>query len=215
MLLVHDHQAQLGQRCEHRQPCADHHPRAARLGIAPGAQALAVGQTAVQCGQRHVREARLEAPDQLRSQVDFRDQDERLAPARQHLGDHREVDFGLAAAGDSAQEKGGKLRLLLQDRAHAVRLIRGELGSRCRIRRGRGRTHRFRTGDPHAFDQSGSLELGQCARRRRRECSQSREIHGVGRRQRGEDAPPGDGTLGQPRQVERAARRGESVAAKT
>ena len=126
MLLVDDHEAQLGQGSEHRQARADHHPGATGLGVAPGPQAFAVGQVAVQRGQRHVGEAGTEARDQLRGEVDLRDQDERLAPAGQHLGDYREVDLGLAAARHAPQEEGCKATQHIEDRAHTLRLIRRE-----------------------------------------------------------------------------------------
>ena len=53
-------------------------------------------QVTVQYG--HSLEARLESPASLRSEADFRNQDDRLPAILQHLVDGLNVDFRLAAA---------------------------------------------------------------------------------------------------------------------
>ncbi len=212
VFLVDDHQAQLRERSEHRQPRADQHPGVARLSVAPGTQAFAFGQVAVQRGQRHVGEARAEAPDQLGGKVDLRDQDERLAATRQDLRDHREIDFGLAAAGHSPQEEGCEAAERIHNRAHTPSLVRGEARTRSGLRQGPGTQRRIRPRGTHAFYQSHPLELAQHARRRRRKRSQGGQIQALRLTQRGEDAAPGHSTLWDPRQLESMPRSGQPIA---
>ena len=110
VLFVHHNQPQLRQRGEHRQPGANHQPGAAFPGGQPGLRARAVGQIAVQANRRRVRKTRAKARLQLRGEVDFRHQHQRLAAGGQRLGNPLQIHFGFAAAGDAVQQGGGKPR---------------------------------------------------------------------------------------------------------
>ena len=104
VLFVDHDQSGVGQRGEYRRAGADHHARFAAPGRGPYACALAVGQARVQRVHGYAQ-ARAEAGQGLRGQADLRHQHQRLAPARQAVGDGLQVDLGLAAAGHAFEQE--------------------------------------------------------------------------------------------------------------
>ncbi|MCY1399334.1 hypothetical protein D9M71_143860 [compost metagenome] len=103
MFLVDDDQPRILQRREQRGAGADDDVRLAVARRQPGVEPLAVGQRRMQQGDARV-EAALEARQGLRTEVDLRDQHQRLAAGFQGLVDQLQVDLGLAAAGDAGQQ---------------------------------------------------------------------------------------------------------------
>jgi hypothetical protein len=85
------------------------------------------------------REARAHLRLELRREADLRDQEERLAAARERVGDEVQVDLGLAAAGDAVQEHGWKRRRRRDHVDGAALLGVSAHGSRKPGRRRRGR----------------------------------------------------------------------------
>ncbi len=108
VLFVDNDQAEVGHRGEHRQPGAEHDARRAVESGLPVARARRLGQFAVQTGQLRLGKARRDARFELRRQVDFRHQEQRLLSSRQRALDQPQVDLGLTAAGDAVQQMGAK-----------------------------------------------------------------------------------------------------------
>ena len=108
MLLVHNDDAEAFQWGKNRAAGADHDVSPVFVDLVPFVVAFAVTQMAVKDGDAiaAIGEAGLEAFDGLRSQRDFRHQDESGAATLQHTSDGLEIDFGLAAAGDAVQQDG-------------------------------------------------------------------------------------------------------------
>ena len=85
-------------------------------------------------GDRRAAEARLEALEERLGQRDLGQQDQRLLPLAQALGDRLEIDLGLARAGDSVEQH--RVEALADRRDEAgrglglvgVELGRGEIG---------------------------------------------------------------------------------------
>ena len=69
----------------------------------PGIQAFAVVDVGVEQGDAGI-ETLLEASQGLWSEVDFRDQHQRLLARLQHLVDELQVDLGLATPGDAGEQ---------------------------------------------------------------------------------------------------------------
>ena len=122
------------------------------MRTAPGGKALGVGEPGVQHGERRLREARGETPDELRGQADFGYEYEHAALPRQLPGRQAQVDLGLAAAGDAVQQPGVEPALV----GSRDRLERSVLaGRRFRLRyqeRGYGRPLRRRHLTIAAYD---------------------------------------------------------------
>ncbi len=143
MFLVDDDEPRASQRREHRRARADDDVGLAARRGQPGARALAFAQARV-----HHFDARgqafAETAQRLRGQTDFGHEHERLPAARDDVFDQREIDLGLAAAGDA-----------LQQRRREAAELRGDVGD------GRGLllTQR-RTGDRRARRRA-QRELGR------------------------------------------------------
>ena len=114
MFLVDDDQPQPSRRGEDRRPGADDDLDPAGGDALPVAMPLDVAEVAVQ--HRHPVEPPAEPADRLGRQADLGDQHDRLASPGDHLLDRREVDLGLAAAGDPVDQEGGE-RVSLQGRS--------------------------------------------------------------------------------------------------
>ena len=108
MLFIDDDQAQLGQGGEHCQTGAEHDACAALKGGAPVAGAGGFSEFAVQAGQLCLRKASGDAAFELRREVDFRHQQQRLLAGGEGAFDEAQVDLGFAAAGDAVQQPGAK-----------------------------------------------------------------------------------------------------------
>ena len=166
VLLVHDDQAQLGQRREHREARADHDPRppasAARQRRRRSPSARLLCSAASGTSGKRARKR----PIELRREVDLRHQQQRLSPARQHLGDHREVDLGLAAAGHAAQQEGCETAERVAAIARtALRLVRRQRGPGTAPGSTAGTCVDSARGACSRSIQPHPLEIDQCARR--------------------------------------------------
>ncbi len=93
-----------------------------------------------------------EAPQQLRSQADFRHQHQRLATLLQHRFKQPEIDLGLATAGHAIQQVTTEATKIGHDRGHRLVLIAGQ----CRSRNGASLVRRCRLArNPVLLDQGG------------------------------------------------------------
>ena len=120
MLLVDDDQAEVADRGEDRRARADADLRLAAAQALPLVEALAVGEGAVEDGEA-VAEAGAEAGDGLRGEADLGDQDDRPAAAGERRLDRRQVDLGLARAGDAVEELlAGRVGLAVERRDEGV-----------------------------------------------------------------------------------------------
>jgi hypothetical protein len=104
VFLVDDDQTRTRERCKHRGARADHDRCGPGLRGAPGLQPLEIGERGMQHGERCTK-ARGEALDELRRQGDLGNEHERLLPACDDALDRAQIDLGLAAAGDPAQQE--------------------------------------------------------------------------------------------------------------
>ena len=120
VLLVDDDQAEVADRGEDRRARADADLRLAAAQPLPLVEALAVGEGAVEDGEA-VAEAGAEAGDGLRGEADLGDEDDRAAPAGERRLDRRQVDLGLARAGDAVEELlAGRAGLAVERRDEGV-----------------------------------------------------------------------------------------------
>ena len=78
MFLINDDQAQIRQRRKYRQPRPQYDARRAFERRPPMLRARRFAQFAVQADQRHIRKTRGYALFELRRQIDFRHQQQRL-----------------------------------------------------------------------------------------------------------------------------------------
>ena len=104
VLLIDDHQAELGIGQKQRRARPHHHRRLA----AGNRRAIAGARPRRQLGmpfQRARAEAGGEAVEKLPGQRDLRHQDQDLLAALQHFGDRLEIDFGLARSGDAVEQR--------------------------------------------------------------------------------------------------------------
>ncbi len=106
VLLVDHDQADLGQWGEYREPRADDDPRLAVQCGPPVAAAGGLAQFTVQTDQAGGRKTGGKTRFELRRQVDFRDQQQRLPSGSQSALDQPQIDLGLAAAGHAVQQVG-------------------------------------------------------------------------------------------------------------
>src|SRR5438445_3005405 len=115
MLLVYDDQAAARHWREHGRTRADDDVGLATRSRQPGTCALAVGEA-----RMHHFDARLEAfaetTQRLRGQADLGHEYEHLPAARHDLLDQREIDLGLAAAGDAFEQGRGEAAEACRDR---------------------------------------------------------------------------------------------------
>jgi hypothetical protein len=104
VLLVDDDHAEAGNGREHRRARADRDAGLTAPQALPLAEPLALRQAGVQ--HRDLGpEARREAGGELRRQRDLRHQHDRALPGRERVGDHVQVDLGLAAAGHAMDQE--------------------------------------------------------------------------------------------------------------
>ena len=142
VLFIDDDEAEIGIRQKQRRTRADHHLHFVRRHRAPSARAGAWAKLRMPLG-RLGAEALGEAVEELRGERDFRHQDQRLPLVPDVFRDALEIDFGLAGAGDTVEQRDGVAALV--DRG-AQRVGGGQLQQReigflkIRVRRPR---HRF------------------------------------------------------------------------
>ena len=104
VLLVDDDDAQVHRRGEQRAPRADHHVGQAVPDVPPLVEPLPLGQAMVQhCNP--AGESGLDDANRLRRQRDLRNQIDRLLALLYRMGDGAQVHLGLAASGDTVQQK--------------------------------------------------------------------------------------------------------------
>ena len=126
VLLIHHNQAQIGHGCEHAQTRADD-----ELGLAfHRAHKIMAARThcrlAVQYSRLVAKKTAVDAGEQLRREVDFRQEHQDLLPVRQHLGHGGKIHLGFATAGDAMQKKGLKPTQFRHDGRLCVLLLRIE-----------------------------------------------------------------------------------------
>ncbi|WIG61566.1 MAG: hypothetical protein OJF49_004314 [Ktedonobacterales bacterium] len=108
MLLIYDDDAQAVHRREERRPRTDDHIHCPRPDTPPLAQPLGWGQLTMQ--QRHPpRKAPGKARHSLRSQRNFRHEDDAAQPPRQRCRQRLQVYLSLAAASDAMQQEDSRL----------------------------------------------------------------------------------------------------------
>ncbi len=115
MLLIDDDDAELGEGREHRRAGADDDADLAADDGPPGIVALSIGKARMQNGDPGASrglEPGAEAPHQLGGERNLGDEHQRPSPSLENAGDGLQIDFGLAAAGDAVQQKGGEAALL-------------------------------------------------------------------------------------------------------
>ena len=125
MLLIHHDEAEVRDRCEYGRAGAEYDARPAAVSLAPGEQALGVGEPRVQHRERGL-EAFAKAPDQLRGEPDLRHQHQRTLTACQHALDEPQIHLRLAAAGDAVQYEGPEATEGGGDPLHRERLFAGQ-----------------------------------------------------------------------------------------
>ena len=108
MLFIDNDQPQFGQRGKYRQTGTQDDARRAIKSGAPIARACGFRQLAVQADQACFREAGGDTAFELRGEIDFRHQQQRLLPRRQGLLNEAQIHFGFATAGDAVQQVGAK-----------------------------------------------------------------------------------------------------------
>src|SRR6266481_4266017 len=103
MLLVDNNETELTSRGEHGAASADYHLNFAIGHAPPMSRSLRASQMAVQ--HCHILAPGLKSLNGLRRQADFGNQDQRFLALANDMFHGPQIDFGLAAAGDSVQEK--------------------------------------------------------------------------------------------------------------
>ena len=107
MLFVDDDDAEIFKWGKQRGAGADHNGRFAIFRLQPGRETFAVIEPGVQHFHRRVK-ALAKSGDGLRRQADLRHHHQRLAPLRQHILQHAQIDFRFPGAGNTRQQPGGE-----------------------------------------------------------------------------------------------------------
>ena len=102
MFFVDDDDAEFVHRREHRRTRTDGDARRTSGHALPFDEALPLGQAGVQHGNL-IAKTRSEARSELWRQRNFRNQHDGALPALESFGDKMQVDFCLAASGDSVE----------------------------------------------------------------------------------------------------------------
>ena len=92
MLFVDDDDAEIFKRRKQRGASAYHNGRFAVFRLQPGRETFAVIESGVQHFHRRIK-ALAKTGDSLRRQADLRHHHQRLAPLRQYILQHAQVDF--------------------------------------------------------------------------------------------------------------------------
>ena len=111
MLFVDDDERQVGHRREYRRARAYHNVGLAVADALPLLGALVIAQRGVQNGDL-VGKDLLQIGGHGRSEPDLRHQQNRRAAFRQHRLHRRQIDRGLARAGDAVQQHGQETALV-------------------------------------------------------------------------------------------------------
>ncbi len=106
MFFIDHDEAEIFQGRENRTARADHNACAAGMDLVPFIVTFALGQMTVQHGDRilHVSKAPLEPFDCLRSQRNFRDENDGGAPAIERGADRLQINFCFPRAGDAVKQ---------------------------------------------------------------------------------------------------------------
>ena len=105
VFFIDDDQAWPRHRREYRRAGPEYDGCLAAARHAPRFQPLAVGQARVEY-RKLSGQAFAKAPNELRGQADLGNQHHGLLPAGQQASDQRQIDLGLAAAGDAVEQVG-------------------------------------------------------------------------------------------------------------
>ena len=142
MFLIQNDQTQPWRRREGGGAGAEQDDGLATLHGEPGPATLGVGQGRVQHRQRRC-EPLAKARLQLRSQVDFGQQQHDLLTPGEHFLGQAQIDFGLAAAGHALQQESPVVAEGLNDRRNRLGLRRVESRRLDRRHGGHGRRERI------------------------------------------------------------------------
>ena len=104
MLLIHDDEAQVLQRSEHRAARAEDHWVVAIVDLPPLVEALALAKAGMLKGYL-AGEARCEPPECLRGERDLGDEDDGAPPGVKARLDRAQIHLGLACAGDAEEQE--------------------------------------------------------------------------------------------------------------
>ena len=107
MLFIHHNDADPFQRGKDGRPRTDHDPYFTPPDTSPFIIAFTIGKGAVQHGNP-LGKAGTKTLHQLGGQGDFRHQHQGIPARSKGVGDPLQIDFGLAAAGNTMQQKRGK-----------------------------------------------------------------------------------------------------------
>ncbi len=159
VLLVHDDQADVGERREQRRPGAHHEVDVARPDPAPLVGALALAEARVDQGDPD-RELGAQPVDDGRGEGDLRDEQERRAAGLERGGDGLDVDRGLAAARDAVEQDRRRVarRHGVQQQPEGGGLVGGQGGPG-----GTGAAHRGRAARERASRALAHLDAQQPA----------------------------------------------------
>ena len=159
VLLVDDDEAQVAKRHQHREARAEHDMRGARLRGKPRGGTLALVEMAMRGGEPRAGETARDLRLELRREPDLGHEEERLAPARERVGDDSQVHLRLAAAGHAMKE----------DRMECARLREGERDRGLLLGRGPDRLDETRRipGDGLGRREGAAAHLAQARRQRR------------------------------------------------
>ena len=177
VFFIDDDEAEILERREDCAARADDDAGAAGVELVPFVVPLAFGEMAVKNGDhiRVVGEAALEALDGLRSERDFRHENDRAFAAREGGADRLQINFRLAAAGDAVQEDRRMSCRIFQRASRSTAAPRfARRSSQDRRRRGTLRSRADRARPPSSrsstkprFTSARRVELSSevCARR--------------------------------------------------
>ena len=134
VLFINNDQPGCGQRQKGRRAGANDHLGLTLSGGVPTGQALARTQAGV-IHPGHFAQTRLNAPNQLRAQANFRNQHQHLTATLHHPLGGTQIDLGFAASGHPGQHHHREMMACRQDGGHRPTLIDIELRTRPRWRR--------------------------------------------------------------------------------
>ena len=123
VLLVDDHEPEVGERCQERRPRAHDHVDRARPDPPPFVRPLTLAETRMQDGDGDPQLHPQPVHDR-RGERDLRNEEEGRTPGRERRRDGLDVDRGLAPAGDAVEQQGRGVATLdrLEHERHGARL---------------------------------------------------------------------------------------------
>ena len=132
VFLVDDDETKPRHRREHGKPRPEHEIDTALRGPAPVASTHRGGKAAVQRDGPPAGQRRRDSLQELRGQIDFGNEQQRLATGCDATRRCCKVDLGLAAPRNAVQQKRGETSMRLRDRSDGALLFRIERSRRVR-----------------------------------------------------------------------------------